>query len=182
MNHRFAAIAAFALLSLTANLASAHEFPKKAKKVNADLVQNYAACTTPDVTTNGGANACLETDPVDTVCNFPGSGSGKLGISVDKQSLKATAKLQGLAATCEGQTLSVTLGVRTTTDDCANGHCTVVDDVLTIGSCTVSEGNCKIKGSVDTGYPADAGSGMQVVSCGVGRVGFDSFACGLLIP
>jgi len=182
MHRRFPWTFVIVFVLATATVAAAHEFPKKAKKLQAELIQNYAACQAPDATTNGGADACLETEPVDTLCTFPGDGSGSLGLAVAKQSIKATAKLKGLAATCDGQTLSVVLGVRTTTDDCADGHCTVVDDVLTIGSCTVSGGKCKIKGEVDSGYPKNAGSGMQIVSCGVGRAGFDSFTCGLLVP
>jgi hypothetical protein len=182
MSHSFVRVSTTCLVLLIASAGGAHDFPKKAKKLNAELVQNYAACVTPSTTTYAGADACLLSTPVDSVCTFPGSGSGKVTISVQKLTLKTTAKIQGLAPTCEGQTLSVRLGVRTTTDNCPGGHCTVVDQAWTVGSCTVAEGKCAITGSVDTGNPAGAHTAIQVTSCSVGRVGFDSFVCGLLIP
>jgi len=166
-----------------ANTAESHEFPKAAKKISATLVQNYAECTAPDTTTIGsGAPACLETDPVDTICTFPGDGSGKISLSISGTSVKVKGKLSGLAPTCTGQTLSVKLGVRVTTDDCTGGHCTVQDETLAAGACTVADGKCSISGEVTTGYPDGAGSALQVVTCSVGRAGFDSFACGLLVP
>ncbi len=173
---------AFAVLGVT-SAAQSHEFPKAAKKISATLVQNYAECAAPDATTiGGGLPACLESEPVDTVCTFPGEGSGKVTLSISGTSVKVKSKLSGLAPTCDGQTLSVNLGVRVTTDDCTGGHCTVQDQVITAGTCTVADGKCSISAEVASGYPEGAGSAMQVVTCSVGRAGFDSFACGLLVP
>ena len=128
-----------------AGAAEGHEFPKAAKKISSTLVQNYAECTAPDTTTIGsGAPACLETEPVDTLCTFPGEGSGKVSLSISGASLKVKGKLSGLAPTCEGQILSVNLGVRVTSDDCTGGHCTAEDETITAGSCTVTDGKCSI--------------------------------------
>jgi hypothetical protein len=176
------ALALAILVGALATAAEAHDYPATAKKLNAFLVQNYPECAAPDTTTLGGAQACLEASPVDTLCTFPGAGSGKVSIGVSGESLKAKVKIQGLAPTCDGQTLSLKLGVRTTTDDCAGGHCTAVDEALSIGTCTVTAGKCSFSAVVASGYPAGAGSGLQILSCSVGRAGFDSFACGLLIP
>jgi hypothetical protein len=166
----------------TVGVARSHEFPAAAKKINASLVQNYAACVAPDTTTGGGTPACAGTTPVDTLCTFPGTGNGKVTLSIGGTAIKAKAKLQGLAPTCEGQTLSVQLGVRVTTDDCPGDHCTVADQALTAGSCTVSGGKCAINGEVSSGYPAGENSGIQIVTCSVGRTGVNSFACGLFVP
>jgi hypothetical protein len=71
--------------------------------------------------------------------------------------------------------------VRTTTDDCPNEHCTVVDYEVTGGSCTVRQGKCAVSSSIATGYPAGAGSEMTVVTCGVKEGESTAFTCGIMV-
>lgn len=173
-----------AATTLLVGAAHAHEFPNKAKLLKASLVQNYAACTVPDTATiAGGKPACGgEPDPIDTVCTFPGTGDGSLTAKIKPTGVDVAAKLKGLAPACDGQTLTVAFGVRTTTDDCPGGHCVVTDETLSGGTCTVASGRCTIKATIPTAYPAGAGSEMTVLTCGVNRGLLASFSCGLMVP
>ena len=76
------------------------------------------------------------------------------------------ASLKGLA--CEGQTLAAYFNIRTTSDDCptAGGHCTAQDQEITVGSCVVTDGKCKIKVTVPSGYTPGAGAASQILGCG----------------
>lgn len=179
---RFQNILSLAILAaLAAVPASAHVFPTKAKSLKASLVQNYAECTTPDTFTNGGDPACLETDPVDTTCGFgPGASSGSLSVTASGPNLAVKVSLKGL--NCEGEVLTVALGVRTTTDDCVGGHCTVADEEIVGGTCTVTGGKCTIKASLPSGYPEDAGTEFTIRTCAVRRGGLDTFVCGVMVP
>ena len=138
------------LCAVTFGLATAtlaHEFPTKAKQLKSSLVQNYAACNVPDtVTLTGGLPACGgDPNPIDTVCTFgTGSSDGSLTAKISGSGIQVKAKLKGLAPACDGQTLTVALGVRTTTDDCAGSHCVVADQALSGGTCTVADGRCTI--------------------------------------
>ena len=167
-----------------AGAASAHVFPDKAKSLKSSLVQNYAKCTAPDTITSGGKPACGgEPDPIDTVCGFGNSKSnGSLEASILKTGVKLKATLSGLAPTCDGQTLTVALGVRVTSDDCAGSHCVVTDSELTGGTCTVTGGKCTISAVVPSGYPAGTGSEMTVLTCGVRHGALDAFSCGIMAP
>lgn len=173
-----------AATTLLAGSARAHEFPGKAKLLKASLVQNYAACTSPDTATIGGGKpACGgEPDPIDTLCTFPGAGDGALTAKIKPTGVQVLAKLKGLAPACDGQTLTVVFGIRTTTDDCPGGHCVVTDDTLSGGTCTVAGGRCTISTTIATSFPAGAGSEMTFLTCGVNRGLLQSFSCGLLVP
>lgn len=177
-------IACAAAATLAAS-AHAHEFPTRAKQIKSSLVQNYAACTSPDTATNGGARpACGgEPDPIDTICTFGGGNAdGSLTASISGTGIKAKAKLKGLSPTCDGQTLTVAFGVRTTTDDCPGGHCIVTDETLSGGTCVVTNGRCTISTIIPTAYPAGSGSEMTVLTCGVNRGLVPTFACGIMVP
>ena len=144
-----------------------HSFPAKAVSLKSSLVQGYPQCTTPDTMTTGGRPACLATDELDPGCVFGSKGTGSLTAKISKTSIKLSTKLKGIDPLCEGTTLTPSLTVRTTTDDCANDHCTVMDYEVSSGSCVVKNGKCSVSGAVATGYPAGAGSEMTVVTCGV---------------
>jgi len=167
-----------------AGTARAHVFPNTAKSLKSSLVQNYAKCSAPDTTTSDGTPACGgEPDPIDTVCTFGNTRSnGSLEASIQRTGIKLKATLRSLAPSCEGETLSVVLGVRTTTDDCAGGHCVVTDRELSGGTCTVSGGRCIVSTIVPSPYPAGAGSEMTVLTCGVRHGALDAFACGIMVP
>jgi hypothetical protein len=159
----------------------AHSFPAKAVSLKASLVQGYPQCTTPNVTTTNGRPACLATSELDPGCVFGSKGVGSLAATISKTSVKLSAKLKGIDLLCEGATLTPVLTVRTTTDDCANDHCTVADYDLTGPSCVVKKGKCTASGTIATGYPAGAGSEMTVVTCGVQSAGKTAFTCGIMV-
>lgn len=162
----------------------AHVFPKRAKRFTASLVQTYAVCTAPDTVTGGSIPACGgEPDPIDTVCGFGGGNAdGTLAMQAGKQGIRVKAKLRGLAPTCDGEILGVSLGVRTTLDDCPDGHCVAIDQTLKTGRCTVSNGRCAISSTIRPGYPAGADSEMTVITCGISHGDVASFSCGMMIP
>ena len=158
-----------------------HSFPAKAVSLKSSLVQGYPQCTTPDTMTTGGRPACLATDELDPGCVFGSKGTGSLAAKISKTSIKLSTKLKGIDPLCEGTTLMPSLTVRTTTDDCANDHCTVMDYEVSGGSCVVKNGKCSVSGAVATGYPAGAGSEMTVVTCGVQSAGKTAFTCGIMV-
>jgi len=174
------------LLGVIAGLAVAatsygHSFPAKAVSLKASLVQGYPQCTAPNTTTSGGRPACLATEETDPACVFGSKGTGSLAATISKTSVKLSAKLKGLDPLCEGATLTPSLTVRTTTDDCADDHCTVMDYELSGASCVVKKGKCSAAASIPTGYPAGAGSEMTVVTCGVQSAGKAAFTCGVMV-
>jgi hypothetical protein len=158
-----------------------HSFPAKAVSLKASLVQGYPECTTPNVMTSGGRPACLATDELDPGCVFGSKGVGSLAATISKTNVKLSAKLKGIDPLCEGATLTPSLTVRTTTDDCPDEHCTVMDYQLTGASCVVKKGKCSATTSIPTGYPAGAGSEMTVVTCGVQSAGKTAFTCGIMV-
>ncbi|HXJ35972.1 MAG TPA: hypothetical protein VMS22_18220 [Candidatus Eisenbacteria bacterium] len=177
------ALAIAAAIAFNSVPADAHEFPTKAKQLKSSLVQNYAPCLAPDTATNGGTPACGgEPDPVDTQCTFASKSQGSLTVAISKTDLKVKASLKGLSPACDGETLTIALGVRTTTDDCPGGHCTVIDQEVTGGTCTVAGGKCSISTAIPSGYSAGAGSEMTILTCGVRHGALDAFACGVMVP
>jgi hypothetical protein len=165
----------------TAATSHAHSFPGKAPLLKANLVQAYPECTAPNTTTGGGRPACLATTEVDPACLFGAKGFGLLTAAISKTSIRLKLTLRGLDPGCEGKTLTPAFTVRTTTDDCPDEHCTVVDTELRGGSCTVKRGKCALGASIATGYPAGAGSEMTVVECGVKDGDATAFTCGIMV-
>ena len=179
---RSRAIALSILASLiAAATSSAHSFPAKAPLLKVNLVQGYPACTNPNTATSGGRPACLSTDELDPGCLFGSKGFGLLTAAIAKSNIHVKMTLKGLDVGCEGKVLTPALTVRTTTDDCPNEHCTVVDYELTGGSCTVRQGKCAVTSSIETGYPAGAGSEMTLVTCGVKEGDSTAFTCGIMV-
>ena len=175
---------AVAAVALARGTAAAHVFPTKAKLLKSSLVQSYASCTAPTTQTRGGLPACGgEPDPIDTVCGFGNAKTdGSLMVQAGKTGLKLHAALKGLSPTCDGQSLTIALRVRTTTDDCPDGHCIVTDQPITAGSCTVAKGKCAISATFPSPFEAGAGSEMTILDCGVRRGDVDTFRCGVMIP
>ena len=161
--------------------AHAHSFPANAPLLKANLVQGYPPCTVPNTQTSGGKDACLSTDELDPTCLFGSKGFGLLTATIKKSNINVKVKLRGLDPGCEGKTLAPAFTVRTTTDDCPNEHCTVVDYEVTGGSCTVRNGKCSVASSIATGYPAGAGSEMTIVTCGVKDGTQAAFTCGIMV-
>ncbi len=174
-------VSAILCLAAVAATCDAHSFPANAKSLKSNLVQNYPPCTAPDVVTTGGRPACLATEEVDPDCLFGSKGVGTLKAAITKTDVKLVATVKGLDPLCEGKTLTPALTVRTTTDDCADDHCTVADYELTGGSCTVKKGKCSVTTSIPTGYPPGAGSEMTVLTCGVKEGDRTAFTCGVMV-
>lgn len=168
-------------LLVGAATAGAHSFPAKAPSLKASLVQNYPACTAPGATTGNGESACVGAAESDPSCTFGSKGVGTLSVNVKKTNLAVVAKLSGLAAGCEGKTLTAALGVRTTSDSCPDDHCTSVDKEITAGTCTVNKGRCAITASVAPGYEAGSGAEMTVLTCGVKNGSLLTFTCGVMV-
>jgi hypothetical protein len=173
-------------LSISALVAAAatshaHSFPGKAPLLKANLVQGYPACVSPDTATSGGRPACLSTAELDPSCLFGSKGFGLLTATINKSSIRVKMTLRGLDPGCEQKTLTPAFTVRTTTDDCPNEHCTVVDYEVSGGSCTVKNGRCAVGTSISTGYPAGAGSEMTIVACGVKDGAATAFTCGIMV-
>jgi hypothetical protein len=167
---------------LVAGTCHAHSFPGKANVLKANLVQGYPPCTAPNTMTSAGRPACLASNELDSACLFGASSSvGVLTATIHKTSIKVSVKLRGLDPGCEGKTLTPALTVRTTTDDCPDEHCTVVDYDLTGGSCAVKNGKCSLSASIPGGYPAGAGSEMTVVACGIKDGDKTAFTCGIMV-
>ena len=173
-------LALIAVLAI-AGTSHGHSFPAKAASLKASLVQGYPECAAPNVTTSGGRPACLATTELDPGCVFGSKGVGSLAATISRTNVKLSAKLKGIDPLCEGATLTPSLTVRTTTDDCAEDHCTVMDYQLTGASCVVRKGKCSASASIPTGYPAGAGSEMTVVACGVQSAGKTAFTCGIMV-
>ena len=180
MDMRFGAFVAAAVIGV-AGTAWGHAFPAKAKSIKSALVQNYPACTSPDTQTTANQQACLGAEEVDPSCLFGSKGNGTLSATISKQSIKLSGALHGLDPLCEGKTLAPTLTVRTTTDSCATDHCTVVDQEITGGTCTVKKGSCTFNTTIASGFDAGAGSEMTILACGVKNGSLQTFACGIMV-
>ena len=173
-----------AAVLLAATTAPAHVFPKKAKQIKSDLVQHYEACTAPDTATvSANVPACGETEAANPDCTFSSDGTGQFQAKISKTGgYDVKSKVQKLDANCEGKTLTAAFDVRTTTDDCPNEHCTVIDQELTVGSCVVTKGKCQIKASLPSGYPSGAGSESTILGCGINDGALRTFSCGIMVP
>jgi hypothetical protein len=175
-------LGAWTLVSmLAATPCGAHSFPATAPLLKVNLVQGYPACSAPNTMTSTGRPACLSTDELDPGCLFGSKGFGVLTARIEKSNIDVSLRLRGLDPLCEGRHLGAAFTVRTTTDDCPNEHCTVVDYEVTGGSCTVKKGKCALKTAIPTGYPAGAGSEMTLVTCGVKDGDKTAFTCGIMV-
>ena len=166
---------------LAATPCGAHSFPATAPLLKANLVQGYPPCSAPNTMTSAGRPACLSTAELDPGCLFGSKGFGLLTAKIQKSSIDVSLTLRGLDPSCEGRILGPAFTVRTTTDDCPNEHCTVVDYEVTGGSCLVKKGKCALRTAIPTGYPAGAGSEMTLVSCGVKDGDKTAFTCGIMV-
>ena len=170
-----------AALVVAAAPARAHFFPKTAASAKASLVQAYVPCTSPDTTDAKGLGACtsqLESDPS---CVFGSKGTGSLQANIKGTDIKIKAVLKGLDAGCEGQVLTPSFTVRTTSDTCPTDHCTAEDTEITGGTCTVTGGKCSVAAIVPSGYPAGAGSEMSILACSVKHGSAVAFNCGIMV-
>jgi hypothetical protein len=112
--------------------------------------------------------------------------------------MKVIAKLKGLTAGCENETLYAGISFRQSSEGCASGDplgCTAVDlAAIPISTCVVSDGTCSISATLPAGAVFNAAgldTGMELLSFGVRRItsvnGFSApsgytFAGGFLLP
>jgi hypothetical protein len=170
------------LVSALASLALAHTHPRKAKLLTSSLVQSYAPCLAPNATATGGRPACEPAVAVDETCLLAHEGVGLLEAVVKETGIKVKATLKGLEPACNGSILAVAFRIRATTH-CTTEHCTTVDeDLVSTSTCTVANGKCTIRGTIETGLPSDEASGLQILSCGVRNGDRQTFSCGVLMP
>ena len=145
-------------------VAAAHTNPAKAKILTSSLVQSFVECTTPDTTTPSGRPACNSAIEVDNVCLFGHDGVGLLRAAVKGTGIKVKATLKDIEAGCDGKLLAVALRVRTTVECPSNERCTAVDeDLVGTATCTVSNGKCTIKDTIQTGLAADEAATIQIL-------------------
>jgi hypothetical protein len=166
---------------LPATPCGAHSFPATAPLLKVNLVQGYPPCSAPNTMTSAGRPACGSTGELDTGCLFGSKGFGLLTAKIEKSNINVTLTLRGLDPLCEGRILAPAFTVRTTTDDCPNEHCTVVDYEVSGQACIVKKGKCGLKTAIPTGYPAGAGSEMTLVTCGVKDGDKTAFTCGIMV-
>jgi len=173
--------------------------PAKANKFQSTLTGSYKQCTAPNTTTLGlGLPACQPAVLTDVCVVTPGGG-GKLQAKPVAGDLSIKAKLKGLGALCEGETLCVTASARISSTNCAAGpDCTVQDltDFPLVGGstpacCVVSGGKCKIKTTLNSALPIPAVSSgknysFDIRGCSLTRTTGTSpgqvARCGVVIP
>src|SRR2546425_1818632 len=86
-----------------------HNEPSKAAGIKGVLVTAYNVCTSPNDTTTGALPlpACHPAVRSDPNCSFDVKGKGQFSAKVKAPDITVAAKLQGLAADCEGKTLQM---------------------------------------------------------------------------
>ena len=121
--------------------------------------------------------------PVDPTCRFgPRFAGGQVLARLAPAGILVRAKLKGLAATCNGETLSLAITLRSTIDDCPDGECVTTDDHLSRGSCTVTNGRCTISTTWAAPYPPEAGNEMTIRACGLRHGPLEAFTCAIKEP
>jgi hypothetical protein len=179
-----------------------HDEPGRGKAVRISMVTSYEECTSPNTSTEGGLPTPACSPPVrsDPVCGF-GAMAGATGMIkakgvVHDGDVQLSVVGAGLGNGCEGHKLCGVIRVRVSTDRCLLTPCTTRDIELTNVSdtacCTVSNGNCKLKTTINTevfdALRSGERAGVELLGCGLRRrdgptppTGL-TFACGLLAP
>jgi len=183
-------------------VSATHDEPGRGKALRTALVTAYKQCTNPNTVTQGGLPqpACSPPERSDPICGFGALfgmvGMGKAKGVVRDGDIELNVSMAGLGAGCEGRRLCGAVSVRVTTERCPGGPCTTADVELTNESdtacCMVSNGNCKLKTTINTeifdALRAGQRAGIEVLGCGLRRRdGTDpptglTFKCGLLAP
>lgn len=132
--------------------------PKKAGKYQATLVQGVAVCTASNTTAPGilASPACSPVVPSDAGCVFEDNVGGGQVKSKAKDDVAVQAKLKGIDAACEGESLCAVASITSSYDSCANTQTcrtTSVDLALGASCCTVTDGKCQVKTSINVALP-----------------------------
>jgi len=178
------------LLGVAVPALASHNEPKAARTLKATLVKSYAPCTAPNTATSTALPACGPVVPTDPTCDFGPKGSGTATATVltgSVHDVQLQVSLKGLAANCEGQTLAGVVTVRVTVDDCAGDSCTLPDfPDFVVGTCTVTNGACKFKGTVNSQAPGllltGRTTGIEILGCAVKNAAARTFTCGVFVP
>jgi hypothetical protein len=178
------------LLLLPVMAAAHHDEAYRATNFKTSVVKAYQPCTSPNTTTSNGFPACVPAVESVETCDFGEFGSGKAYARVllgPVHDVELNVRLKRLAANCEGHVLVGVASVRGTTDDCAGEACTFADIAdFPIGSCTVTDGQCVMKGTVNGTLPGTLltgrVTGLEILGCGVLDGTARVFSCGLLVP
>jgi hypothetical protein len=179
-----------------------HDEPGRGKAVRISMVTAYEPCTNPNTSTQGGLPTPSCSPPVrsDPVCGF-GALDGMVGMAKAKAQvhdgdIQLAVVASGLGNGCEGHNLCGVIKVRVTTDRCLVSPCTTKDIELTNVSdtacCTVANGNCKLKTSINTevfdALRLGQRAGIELLGCGLRRRDGPTpptdltFVCGMLAP
>jgi len=179
-----------------------HDEPGRGKAVRISMVTAYEPCTDPNTSTQGGLPTPSCSPPVrsDPVCGF-GALDGMVGMAKAKAQvhdgdIQLSVIASGLGNGCEGHNLCGVIKVRVTTDRCLVSPCTTKDIELTNVSdtacCTVANGNCKLKTSINTevfdALRLGERAGIELLGCGLRRRDGPTpptdltFVCGMLAP
>ncbi len=175
----------------------------KANKFQATLVQGVEVCTAANTTAPGvlATPACDPVVPSDATCVFGPKGKGQVAAKEKKGDITVQAKLGGVDAGCEGETLCAVASITSSQDNCASsGDCTslrpnTTDLPLGIACCSIEKGKCKIKTSVNVSLAGALVTGNRA-EFGIGEVGLlragapapsnarkaAAFRTGLLLP
>ncbi len=167
----------------------------KAGKYQATIVQGVEACSAALANTTApgilSTPACDPVVPSDSGCVFGAKGKGKVAAK-SKTDIAVQAKLGGLDATCDGETVCAFASVRTSTNNCAStGDCSTVpqpDLALGASCCTIAKGKCKIKTSINVALPGVLVTGNTTEfilgEIALGRTGQPgkAFRAGILLP
>ena len=146
-----------AVVLLTSPAVADHNVPKAAKAIKGSIVTAYEPCTAPDTTTDSDKGSLPACTPVRSdSCGFSTingepRGKGQLQIkSLDDRGWSVKLKLLGLdqEAACEGQTMTFVVTYRPTAHNCVDAACTAVDQTVSLASCIVARGVCKINAPV----------------------------------
>jgi len=179
-----------------------HDEPGRGRAIRGSLVTSYKPCTSPNTMTEGGLPqpACAPPERSDPVCGF-GALEGMVGMAkakgvVHDGDIQLSVVASHLGLGCEGRKLCGSVTVRVTTHRCAEGPCTTADIELTNVSdtacCTVFNGNCKLKTTINTevfdALRLGQRAGIELLGCGLRRKDGPTpptgltFACGMLAP
>jgi hypothetical protein len=193
-----------AVLAVAVPADATHDEPGRGRSVKTALVTSYEPCTSPNTMTSGGfpVPACSPPVRTDPICGFGAvdglRGMGKAKGVVHDGDVQLTAVLAGLGLGCEGWRLCGAIFIRVSTDRCDVSPCTTADLILANESatacCTVHQGNCRVKTTVNTeifdALRSGQRAGIHLLGCGLRRVdgptppspGSLSFVCGMMAP
>jgi len=189
---------AVALVLSVASARAEHAVPQRATKLLAELVNDFGPCSgAPNTQTSLGMDACSPSTNSDILCHLGSSGRGRFMLTVTSTpggaDIKLVAIANGLESCPDGEELIAFADVDMRLDDCAGGDCTTGRDTFELGRCSVRNGRCAIKGTVNA-LRIGEGSGpivtggrhseLRITGCGMRRTGAlgRTLACGLLVP